>query len=151
MSLQADLAIGAQAHLVFSAVMGEHLPAVDPLISGGTQLPSAHDWPPVRKWGVFGHMGQFCHAAGGVPGMKWGYALYGREGTLVLDLDAGKLLMGTKAEGGELKEVALQQNKMASWRVRPAPALPLHDLLGCPAPAGDVQNCSHCDSVCDCK
>lgn len=55
--------------------------------------------------------------AGAVPGMSKAYVLYGKEGTLVLDLASDKLLMGLKAEGGELKEVPLEPAKIAPWRV----------------------------------
>ena len=55
--------------------------------------------------------------AGAVPGMSKGYVLYGKAGTLVLDLAAGKLLMGLKAEAGELKEVPVDPAKIATWRV----------------------------------
>jgi hypothetical protein len=53
-----------------------------------------------------------------VPGLQKGYTLYGREGTLHLDLDAGRLLLGLKADGGKLEEVQLEGSKVASWRVR---------------------------------
>ena len=49
--------------------------------------------------------------------MKKGYALYGKEGTLVLDLDADELLLGLKSEGGKLNPVRLEEDKIASWRV----------------------------------
>ena len=49
--------------------------------------------------------------------MKKGYALYGKEGTLVLDLDADQLLLGLKSEGAKLKPVTLEESKIASWRV----------------------------------
>lgn len=55
---------------------------------------------------------------GAVPGKLKGYTLYGKEGTLHLDLDAGKLLLGLKSEGGQLKEVSIDADKAASWRVR---------------------------------
>ena len=55
---------------------------------------------------------------GAVPGQLKGYTLYGKEGTLHLDLDAGKLLLGLKSEGGQLKEVSIDADKAASWRVR---------------------------------
>ncbi|CAL8462816.1 g2350 [Coccomyxa elongata] len=71
----ADLAIGAQAHFVFSSVIGA------------------------------------------VPGQLKGYTLYGKEGTLHLDLDAGKLLLGLKSEGGHLKEVSIESEKSGAWRV----------------------------------
>ncbi|EIE27170.1 hypothetical protein COCSUDRAFT_64103 [Coccomyxa subellipsoidea C-169] len=75
LDILAELAIGAQAHLVFSSVIGA------------------------------------------VPGQLKGYTLYGKEGTLHLDLDAGKLLLGLKSEGGQLKEVSIDADKAASWRV----------------------------------
>ncbi len=50
--------------------------------------------------------------------MKKGYALYGKEGTLALDLDADQLLLGLKTEGAELKPVTLEEGKIATWRVR---------------------------------
>ena len=59
--------------------------------------------------------------AGAVPGMTKGYVLYGKEGTLVLDISAGKLQMGLKAEGGELQEVPVDPAKIVTWRVRELP------------------------------
>ncbi len=55
--------------------------------------------------------------AGAVPGQLKGYTLYGKEGTLHLDLDAGKLLLGLKSEGGQLKEVSIDSEKSGVWRV----------------------------------
>lgn len=56
-------------------------------------------------------------ASGAVPGQLKGYTLYGKHGTLHLDLDASKLLLGLKSEGGHLKEVTMKPEKSASWRV----------------------------------
>ncbi|KAK9907419.1 hypothetical protein WJX75_003268 [Coccomyxa subellipsoidea] len=75
LDILADLAIGAQAHFVFSNVIGA------------------------------------------VPGQLKGYTIYGQEGTLHLDLDAGRLLLGIQSEGGQLKEVSIDADKAASWRV----------------------------------
>lgn len=53
-----------------------------------------------------------------MPGQLKGYTIYGKEGTLHLDLDAGRLLLGIQSEGGQLKEVSIDADKAASWRVR---------------------------------
>ena len=53
-----------------------------------------------------------------MPGQLKGYTLYGKEGTLHLDLDAGKLLLGLRSDGGHLKEVSIDAEKSAAWRVR---------------------------------
>lgn len=53
---------------------------------------------------------------GAVPGVSKGYTLYGKEGTLQLDLDSGRLQLGLKSDGGKLQEMNVEQDKIASWR-----------------------------------
>ena len=56
--------------------------------------------------------------AGGVPGFSKGYVLYGKEGTLFLDLDAKKLFLTRKASGGQREELAISEDKKEGWKVR---------------------------------
>ncbi|KAK9817028.1 hypothetical protein WJX72_008581 [[Myrmecia] bisecta] len=74
-NILADMACGAQAHLVFSAITGAAR-------------------PPLRE-----------------------YYLYGTEGTLHLDVDASKLYLAQKSEGGGFKEVPIASEKRSGWRV----------------------------------
>lgn len=62
--------------------------------------------------------GVICVNAGGVPGFSKGYALYGKEGTLFLDLDAKKLFLTRKDAGGQREEVAISEDKKEGWKVR---------------------------------
>jgi hypothetical protein len=56
--------------------------------------------------------------------------LYGKEGTLFLNLDEGKLLLGLKSEKGQLKEVPIAEEKKESWKVSSGrPELPPACLL----------------------
>ena len=55
--------------------------------------------------------------AGGAPGFTKGYVLYGKEGTLFLNLDERRLLLGLKSERGQLKEVPIAEDKKESWKV----------------------------------
>ena len=55
--------------------------------------------------------------AGAAPGFTKGYVLYGKEGTLFLNLDEKKLLLGLKSEGGQLKEVNILEDKKERWKV----------------------------------
>lgn len=71
----AEMACGAQAHMVFSAVCGG-------------------DIGPVHEF--------------------W---LHGTKGTLRLDLDDGKLQMAVAEEGEELKDVNIERERRAGWRV----------------------------------
>jgi len=43
--------------------------------------------------------------------------LYGKEGTLFLNLDERRLLLGLKSERGQLKEVPIAEDKKESWKV----------------------------------
>lgn len=43
--------------------------------------------------------------------------LYGKQGTLFLDLEKKKLMLGLKSEGGELKEVSVSEDKKERWKV----------------------------------
>ena len=43
--------------------------------------------------------------------------MYGKEGTLFLNLDEKKLLLGLKSEGGQLKEVNVSEDKKERWKV----------------------------------
>lgn len=70
--------------------------------------------------------------------MTMGYVLYGKAGTLVLDIKTGQLSMGLKAEGGELKEVALDPAKVVSWRVR----IPLCTRSTCTLVTNDRRLCT---------
>jgi hypothetical protein len=62
-----------------------------------------------------GPAGYLC--AGGAPGFTKGYVLYGKEGTLFLNLDERRLLLGLKSEGGQLKEVPIAEDMKESWKV----------------------------------
>jgi len=43
--------------------------------------------------------------------------LYGKEGTLFLNLDEKTLLLGLKSEGGQLKEVNVAEDQKERWKV----------------------------------
>ena len=58
-----------------------------------------------------------CLCAGGAPGFTKGYVLYGKEGTLFLNLDERRLLLALKCERGQLKEVPIAEDKKESWKV----------------------------------
>ena len=55
--------------------------------------------------------------AGAVPGFSKDYVLYGKEGTLFVDLAAKKLQLGLKSEGGQLKDVTVAEGKKETWKV----------------------------------
>ena len=43
--------------------------------------------------------------------------MYGKEGTLFVNLDAKKLQLGLKSEGGQLKDVIVAEDKKEAWKV----------------------------------
>lgn len=59
-----------------------------------------------------------CFGAGAVPGFSKGYVLYGKEGTLFLDLEAKKLFLTKRDGGGQRTEVAISEDKKEVWKVR---------------------------------
>ena len=64
-----------------------------------------------------------CLGTGGVPGFSKGYVLYGKEGTLFLDLAAKKLYLTKKGAEGQREEVAIPEDKKEVWRVRDTSSL----------------------------
>ena len=58
-----------------------------------------------------------CTHAGAVPGFSKGYVLYGKEGTLFVDLAAKKLQLGLQSEGGQLKDLTVAEGKKETWKV----------------------------------